>query len=35
MSSECPKCDGTGWIPNYDEYGERVWLPLLNDALPC
>jgi hypothetical protein len=28
------KCNGSGWRPNYVN-GERVWLPLMNDALPC
>lgn len=31
----CPKCNDTGWMPNHDGNGERVWTPLMNDALPC
>lgn len=32
---KCAKCGGSGWKPHYDANGERVWLPLMNDALPC
>jgi hypothetical protein len=31
----CPHCLDSGWKPNRDANGERVWLPLLNDALVC
>lgn len=31
----CTKCGDSGWKPNLDANGERVWTPLMNDALPC
>jgi hypothetical protein len=31
----CKLCNDTGWKPNVDDAGDRIWLPLLNDALPC
>lgn len=31
----CATCGDSGWAPNVDANGERVWLPLMNDAVPC
>lgn len=31
----CQKCSGSGWKPHLDADGKRVWLPFMNDALPC
>lgn len=31
----CKMCGGSGWVPNRDAEGNRVWLPFMNDAIPC
>jgi hypothetical protein len=33
--AKCPKCGDSGWRPNRDSNGDRVWTPLMNDGFPC
>jgi hypothetical protein len=33
--TQCAKCLDSGWRPNRDADGNRLWTPLMNDAIPC
>ena len=33
--ARCPRCGDSGWRRNYGPDGKVIWLPFMNDALPC